>query len=379
MKLFKSSHTSPAPSSPAAPQQEHQSGRNTSSHSRGGRRRSSGASSVKSAGSANPDSTRRGSSSKSLLSKMRNKQQQSLRQQYVPADVLVARRRWSSLLECLRTERGREDVLAHYELEVGEDSMGRAAEETLLHAACRTGAPVEVVRALVGVVPEMAVVRDGEGRTALHCACAASALSSPPSSSSSSRSSRSARGPQDSQEASPMANKVVPYLLEVDSRATSGHAVATQDDEGRLPIHLACGAARDEDDAEDRFRHAVPSNECDDILAAANALSLRSGPPRSAAPGPPDAKVIELLLRTHPYSINVEDEDECTALEFAIVNGVATKTVRLMRKTSERVWKKEQKCAEERKLEEVRTSKNRVVMGGGGTTPAQVKRSATAA
>mmetsp|Transcript_30500 Transcript_30500/g.64260 ORF Transcript_30500/g.64260 Transcript_30500/m.64260 type:complete len:218 (-) Transcript_30500:1277-1930(-) len=151
---------------------------------------------------------------------------------------------------------------------------------TLLHAVVRYDPPLELVFNMILACREIAAARDCIGRTPLHVAA----------------------GTQASPSLIKLLVQACPESCEV------------QDDDGRTPLHLAC------------------DNSCqlfeDDFM--------QSRPP-------PSYDVIRYLLQGSLKAAALEDEDETSALEYAIISGAPIKVVKLLQKATQKQAKGE--CA----------------------------------
>lgn len=154
-----------------------------------------------------------------------------------------------------------------------------AAESALAYAS-RFHPPTDVIRCIADLLPpDVAARPDPIGRSPLHTAAKWGA---PP--------------------------RVIRYLAEMDPAAA-----ATQDVHGKTPLHYA---------AEFYGSNYAPRRSDDK--------------PRKEAV----LEVIRYLCKLSPTTVNVEDNNECTALEYAIENDLNIKVVRSLQKACERDWKK---------------------------------------
>lgn len=154
-----------------------------------------------------------------------------------------------------------------------------AAESALAYAS-RFHPPMDVIRCIDDLLPpDVAVRPDPIGRSPLHTAAKWGA---PP--------------------------RVIRYLAEMDPAAA-----ATQDVHGKTPLHYA---------AEFYGSNYAPRRSDDK-------------PHKEAV-----LEVIRYLCKLSPTTVNVEDNDDCTALEYAIENDSDIKVVRSLQKACERDWKK---------------------------------------
>ena len=154
-----------------------------------------------------------------------------------------------------------------------------AAESALAYAS-RFHPPMDVLRAVADLLPpDVASRPDPVGRSPLHIAVKAGA---PP--------------------------PVVRYLAEMDPAAG-----ATQDKHGRTPLHYAAQSYASNYDP--RRPDDMPKKEA--VL-----------------------EVVRYLCKLSPTTVNLEDDEEYTALEYAIENDLDIKVVRSLQKACEKDWKK---------------------------------------
>ena len=145
---------------------------------------------------------------------------------------------------------------------------------TLLHAIVRDGPPLDIVANIIRLCPEMAAARDGLGRTPLHIAAGSNAS---------------------------------PLLLKLIACAYPA-ACDAQDEDGRTPLHFVCDTSfvlfTDNEDED-------PSSTPQDQKA-------------------PKHEAIVALLSESLFASTIEDVDEMTPLEHAIMCGASLKTVKLL-------------------------------------------------
>ena len=154
-----------------------------------------------------------------------------------------------------------------------------AAESALAYAA-RFHPPMDVIRCIADLLPpDVAARPDPMNRSPLHTAAKWGA---PP--------------------------RVIRYLAEMDPSAAN-----MQDVHGKTPLHYAAE------------------------FYGSNYAPLRSDdkPHKEAV-----LEVIRYLCKLSPTTVNIEDNNECTALEYAIQNDSDIKVVRSLQKACERDWKK---------------------------------------
>ena len=147
---------------------------------------------------------------------------------------------------------------------------------TLLHAVCRFNPPSSVVRTMIMLCPDDAHAVDCLERTPLHVATGTGA-----------------------------SVNVIKALLE----ANPG-ACRAQDADGRIPLHMAC----------DRtcvlFEGSSNSNDA------------------------PRYDIVNSLLSVSPSSVIMEDSDEMTAIEYALLSSGDLKVVKMLQRASQKVLRK---------------------------------------
>ncbi len=142
---------------------------------------------------------------------------------------------------------------------------------TLLHAVVKYNPPPQILDAMIHAHGDALKGQDCVGRTPLHVACGTGAD-----------------------------DQVIRRLVKAYPPACD-----LQDEDGRLPLHLAC------------------DNEC--VLFEGDDQTPRA---------PPTVDVIRSLLSGSLRSVLVEDEDEMSPLEYAIVSDANINVVKLLQKAS---------------------------------------------
>lgn len=150
--------------------------------------------------------------------------------------------------------------------------------EDALHFTCRFHPPLDVVRMTSSVVPGSIALADNMGRYPLHVATKWGA-SAP----------------------------VIVYLAEANPEAAG-----KQDAMGKTPLHLFC-----ESYARRYSVHAAEGQPLKDSMLEA----------------------VKSLCRASPDSVNLEDMDDMTALEYAIDAELNRKVIRVIQKACEKDWK----------------------------------------
>jgi hypothetical protein len=152
---------------------------------------------------------------------------------------------------------------------------------TLLHAVVRYNPPLDIVAQMIQLCPDMLATKDCLHRTPLHVAAGSRASAS---------------------------------LLQLLASACPS-ACEVQDIEGKTPLHFACDSSSvlfEEDHDDDISRH------------------------------PPNHETIAALLSYSTHAVTVEDDEEMTPLEHAIMSNASAKTVKLLqRETSQAAQMKE--------------------------------------
>ena len=194
---------------------------------------------------------------------------------------LIAQERWDAVREFLsnpNTDETRAIILSCQYFREGSDPA-TAASNNPLHFACRFYPPWDVLKAIDRIHPDFMTQVDSTGRTALHVAA------------------KHGASPQ-----------VIRFLC-----AKYPDAAGAQDVFGRLPLHNVCK----------HYTKRYNPAKCEDVPLAE---SMRD--------------VVRTLCRTAPKSVNLEDVDGFSALEYAIEYDAPFKVVRDIQKSCEKDWKK---------------------------------------
>jgi ankyrin repeat protein len=140
---------------------------------------------------------------------------------------------------------------------------------TILHAIVRHNPPLDIVGIIIMLCPDMPASRDGLGWTPLHIAACSNAS---------------------------------PLLLKFIARAYPA-ACDAQDEEGKTPLHFVCEPCSilSEDDRSSKPQEASIHHEA-----------------------------VVALLSESMHAATMEDDEEMTPLEHAIMNGASLKTVKLL-------------------------------------------------
>ena len=179
---------------------------------------------------------------------------------------------------------------------------------TLLHAIVRDNPPLDIVANIIRLCPEMAAARDGLGRTPLHIAAG---------------------------------SKASPLLLKLIACAYPA-ACDAQDEDGRTPLHFVCDTSfvlfADHEDGDD------PS----------------STPQDQKAPKQKHEAIITLLSESL-FASTIEDADEMSPLEHAIMCGASLKTVKLLQASATKSLRSRVRSASPNPDPRPRTNKRRRV------------------
>ena len=137
---------------------------------------------------------------------------------------------------------------------------------TILHAAVRYNAPLTIVTKMIQICPAMTSAKDCLGRTPLHVAAGM---------------------------------RVSPAVIKEIARANPSACIAV-DEDGNTPLHFAC------------------DRSC--VLFESPQLPQ----------DPPDYYAVAALLSESTHAATIEDNDETTPVEHAILSGASIETVKLL-------------------------------------------------
>jgi hypothetical protein len=155
------------------------------------------------------------------------------------------------------------------------DKKNRITDQFVLHFALRFGAPLRLVKLLALKYPKCLTSPDSTGKYACHVACKYGADPG-----------------------------VLEFLVTKNS-----HAASVQDPEGKAPIHYVG----------EYYAKNYESPSSPKVLQ----LLLQ---------------VISILRRVAPHSFNLEDEDGCNAVEYAIANDYDMKVIKTMQRAARDDW-----------------------------------------
>ena len=144
---------------------------------------------------------------------------------------------------------------------------------TLLHAAVKCDPPLELVLDMIKICPELTAARDCLGRTPLHVAAGSAAA---------------------------------PSLIKILVHACPA-ACDAQDADGKTPLHFACDSSSVLF-ADDKEESSPPKPPCHDVICA--------------------------LLSGSLAAATIEDVDEMTPLEHAIMSNASLRTTKLLQAAS---------------------------------------------
>ena len=167
-----------------------------------------------------------------------------------------------------------------------------ALPSCVLHAACRNHAPIDILRSIHGLRASTVTDVDSNDRTALHHAAAA--WNEP---------------------------AVIKFLLR-----RNGDAASHQDTNGCTPLHL-CVHPEDISDGGRLFS------------SARSQMNTKE---------PPLVRIIHYLCCVSPASATMDDDEDCTPIEYAIESELPLLAVQVLRKASETAWKRQEECKKRR-------------------------------
>ncbi|KAL3800766.1 hypothetical protein ACHAW5_002480 [Stephanodiscus triporus] len=156
------------------------------------------------------------------------------------------------------------------------DKKGGVTDQYVLHFALRYAPPLRLVKLLALRYPLCLTMPDPTGKYACHVACKYGALPT-----------------------------VIEFLV-----SENAHAAGVQDPEGKAPIHYV------------------------GEFYASNYQS-----PKSTVVSESMIQVIHILRQAAPHSFNLEDNDGCNAVEYAIANDADMKVIKTMQRTARDDWK----------------------------------------
>ena len=174
--------------------------------------------------------------------------------------------------------------------------VDRIKSRLILHLVCQHQAPPQIVELIAERFPQSISCQENKGRHPLHIACA--------------------KG---------LKPQAIAVLLK-----TYPQAAGVQDGYGKTPLHYIC----------ESYAHNyrdIPGNE-------------QRSPKRGMF------NVISWLLKEVPELANIEDLEGMNAIEYAILNGVDIRAIKLMQRSSRESWRALRKEHEEKNHEELRRS-----------------------
>ena len=198
---------------------------------------------------------------------------------------LIERRAWDELRRLLDLAEADSDSSSPG---IVPNSTGRAYDDLLppcvLHAACRHHAPLDILRSIHQLRPSAVREVDADDRAALHHAAAA--WNEP---------------------------AVIKFLLR-----RNGDAASYQDANGCTPLHLCVHP--------------------DDVTAGGRQLSSARSQMQSKEP--PLVRIIHYLCCVSPATATLDDDEDCTPIEYAIDSELPLLAVQVLRKASETAHKR---------------------------------------
>ena len=203
---------------------------------------------------------------------------------------LLQRRSWHDVQRYLRTDRG----------------LNQLQDEPLvLHNALKYHAPLRLVNSILNRKEACLYETDAAQRNLLHIA--AMSWSSP---------------------------ELIEYIVQKRPRT-----IATEVDcDGRTPLHLLLASADDIQliGDEDNIGPGTTSSRPSSSIVQYRKLSSQRSPSQSA---------IQMLVKAAPETLNLEDSDHMSPIEYAILSNdsIQLKTIQQMRRWSEKQWKKTNK------------------------------------
>ena len=235
--------------------------------------------------------------------------------------TLILRQKWQELRDYLDSPSGSWELVTEcvheyteHKLGMTPRSVGETLEEwkwktlagsdktnmfgSLLHLACRSHPPLDIVKKLVSINPSCLKCADHAGRAPVHVAAAWGANSA-----------------------------VVAYLVQL-----YPDACRLKDFDGRTPMHLHCALCSAPNTCDEPSEQEFPFDTC------SKRKQLQQGP---------IIKVISVLHAACPTAINEEDEDGMNPLQYAILlsgdGDRARELVITMQKMSVNAWRLDKK------------------------------------
>ena len=219
---------------------------------------------------------------------------------------LIERHAWDELRKLLAevSDQVRNNTTTTESSDSGDSAyLLEALPSCVLHAACRNHAPLDVLRSIHGLRASTVTDVDSNDRTALHHAAAA--WNEP---------------------------AVVKFLLR-----RNGDAASHQDADGRTPLHLCVHP----EDITDNGR----------LFSSARA--------QMDSKEPPLVRIIHYLCCVSPASATLDDDEDCTPIEYAIDSELPLLAVQVLRKASETAWKRQEECKKRRATMSILSTRRR--------------------
>jgi len=194
-------------------------------------------------------------------------------------ESLIVNRRWYHLLARIVAATGAGTSKNKIEMLMDLGDSG----ENVLHRVCRYHPTPEVVELIIHELPTAIYQTNDQGQYPIHCAAEWGACP-----------------------------KVIRILSD-----RCRDTLKIQDNQGRTPLHLAC------------------NDYCDNYKYSQGAVVLQM---REAV-----AQTIKILTKKCPTVVNIEDNEEVTALEYAVLNAfIDLDTIQCIQRASCRRWKQTQ-------------------------------------
>jgi len=197
---------------------------------------------------------------------------------------LIERRAWDELRRLLDLAEVDSDCSSSPEIAPNSRAYDDLLPPCVLHAACRHHAPLDILRSIHQLRPAAVREVDADDRAALHHAAAA--WNDP---------------------------AVIKFLLR-----RNGDAASYQDANGCTPLHLCVHP--------------------DDVTHGGRQLSSARSQMQSKEP--PLVRIIHYLCCVSPATATLDDDEDCTPIEYAIDSELPLLAVQVLRKASETAHKR---------------------------------------
>ena len=218
-----------------------------------------------------------------------------------PLDAILFDENGPNFYQHLIQSRSWHDVQRHLRTDLGLNQL--QDEPLVLHTALKYHAPLRLVNSILNRKEACLYETDAAQRNLLHIA--AMSWSSP---------------------------ETIEYILQKRPRT-----IATEVDcDGRTPLHLLLASADDIQLIGDDNSGPGTSSRPSSSIVQYRKLSSQRSPSQSA---------IQMLVNAAPETLNLEDSDHMSPIEYAILSNdsIQLKTIQQMRRRSEKQWKKTNK------------------------------------